>query len=207
MECRKVEQVIDAYLDHELPAVRAREVESHLATCDTCRKEYGPLLSLLRSPEPVATPTDLRSRVLAAVNATTLNESQPKKHHQRIRWAPWSGAIAASLSFFFMGWLASQWWQKPAPPEPSTGTRETVVMSPFMASSIVQAMTLRGPANPIPCIAQAFAIELASAPQAGTVETVRSPQRAVSRPAVPTENNVPPAEFLLLPTLYKPLGV
>ena len=56
MSCRPFREDLTGYLDQELPAGRQEEIETHLASCDACRKEAESLrksfeiLSLLTIP-------------------------------------------------------------------------------------------------------------------------------------------------------------
>ncbi len=67
MDCRQVQEMLSAYLDGELDAVRQEQVARHLAGCEACRREYQVWQQLWESllAEPVAAPTDLTARVVA----------------------------------------------------------------------------------------------------------------------------------------------
>ena len=48
VNCRKVNQLLSAYMDSELPGIEHRQVRSHLAACSPCRDEYEALLQTKR---------------------------------------------------------------------------------------------------------------------------------------------------------------
>ena len=48
MNCRKVNQLLSAYMDSELPGIEHRQIRSHLAACSPCRDEYEALLQTKR---------------------------------------------------------------------------------------------------------------------------------------------------------------
>lgn len=221
MECLDTQRLIDAYLDRELPAARAAELETHLAACSSCRREYGPLVTLLCSPAPVSPSAGLRDRIVEAVRSESESHAarpvasprRPAERHAHWILSPWVGAVAASLCFFVMGWGASQWWRKPAvgptvvenvPPAPQPSA---VALSPWLAGSLAQAMTAPALGNPMPLMAQALVTELASRPEESVTAADRGPRRAESRPTPRSDETMPPAELLLLPALYRSLGV
>ena len=68
---RDTERLIDAWLDGELPADEAAKVEAGLRCDPELRRQFGPMVALLRSPEPTDVPaasniTPDRTAVLAA---------------------------------------------------------------------------------------------------------------------------------------------
>ncbi|MEW5764124.1 MAG: zf-HC2 domain-containing protein [Acidobacteriota bacterium] len=48
MDCRRVEALLDDYVDGCLPEIQAREVEAHLGTCVPCARSEDEIRSLLR---------------------------------------------------------------------------------------------------------------------------------------------------------------
>lgn len=220
MECRDTERLIDAQLDGELGTAAAAELDKHLAACAACRGRHGPLLTLLRRPDAVPEPPDLRARVLAAVaqaaNTRRLDgggRGGAAMRRRRIAWAPWTGAVAASLCFFVMGWVASQWLHKgpptvgnePAAPEKPDAT--LTVVSPWIVSALAQAMTGPVPEVCVPHLSQALLTEfVAPLPPNVRPAAQRRPAPA-SRPGKAPESELPPRELLLLPALYRAMGV
>jgi len=67
VNCRKVSQLISAYMDAELQSVEHRQVRDHLLRCDECHEEYDQLLQMKRMlgslsvKEPRA---DVQNRIL-----------------------------------------------------------------------------------------------------------------------------------------------
>jgi anti-sigma-K factor RskA len=104
----------------------AARVSEHLRTCASCRAAYAELRTvadlLLRAPEPVAPPPELKTRVLAAVaaeaetrraaDAETRRASAPRPPvslSPRPRWDWRSLALAASLLMaLFFGYSTYQ---------------------------------------------------------------------------------------------------
>jgi hypothetical protein len=204
MECRDVDRQIDAYLDRELSLDEARLVEAHLEGCAACRRKYGGLMTLLRSPEPAGVPAGLHGRImteLARQAAVIPHESSEDRTHRRgTGWTPWAGAVAASLMFFVLGWFGSQLWVKPSKPpvrkvEPPQ--QVTVVVSPWLLSGWAQAMALRSPAGPAFVVAQDAGMELLTA-RLFEPPPVRTRQRPTTRPLPRSE---PPDGAELIPIL------
>jgi anti-sigma factor RsiW len=95
---------LDAYLDGELAAVDARELEAHLAQCQECARFRDGRLELraaitARVPAFHA-PDALRDRVRAGVRAAS-RERVPHRRTMRALWRPL--AIAASLAVVALG--------------------------------------------------------------------------------------------------------
>jgi predicted anti-sigma-YlaC factor YlaD len=67
MDCRDIEQLIDAYLDRELRPEEAERLEGHLDACAACSQQYRPVIEALRGGDELPVPAGLRERVLAAV--------------------------------------------------------------------------------------------------------------------------------------------
>jgi anti-sigma factor RsiW len=219
MECRDTEQLIDAQLDGDLDVATAAELDRHVAECAACRRRHGPLLTLLRRPDAVPESPDLQARVLAAVaeaaNARHLDGggrlSMPTR--RRTAWAPWTGAVAASLCFFVMGWMASQWLHKgpptvgnePAAPEKPEAS--LTIVSPWIVSALAQALTGPVPEVYVPHLSQALVTEFV-APLPSDVRPAAQVRSApASRPGKAPEPELPPRELLLLPALYRAMGV
>jgi len=208
MECRDLERLIDAYLDRELPAETAGEVDSHLSSCPKCRREHGALVAMLRPPGPATVPRDLGDQIVAAID----ERAAPRTPWRRLRAVRWGAAVAASLALFFTGWASSRYWTEPARPvieRVADSPREpaTVVVSPWLISSWAQAMLLRGPASPVPLFVQAVAIEELTALRAEPMPASRPRRRAVHRAwppqQTPAEVDVSALELLLLPPLSR----
>ncbi len=69
MECLKVQELLDAYVDSELPPDSAREVQSHLALCSVCGQEAVMLEQLtadLKDLPKIRMPKSLRRRIIKA---------------------------------------------------------------------------------------------------------------------------------------------
>lgn len=170
MDCRDVEQRMDRYLDRDLAAEDARELESHLAQCPRCRAEWNPLVQFLTKPQPVEVPAGLRDRIVEAVERaqTSVAVSPAARSTERppAWWMRRSGwAAAACVAFFMMGWLASR---LSSPLKPVQHVEETVVspdapqvvLSPWLVSSIAQARLMPVPVSPAVVLASGLAAEV-----------------------------------------------
>src|SRR5579871_4434697 len=71
LNCRKVNHLLSAYMDGELPGVEHRQIHEHLARCSECADEYAGLLRMkrllagMRVREPR---TELASRIVEQVH-------------------------------------------------------------------------------------------------------------------------------------------
>lgn len=168
MGYRDTEQLIEAYLDRELSAEQAVEAENLLRANDELRRQYGPLIQLLRSPEPVEMPEILGQRVLGSIQEHILREraipvrpGRPTLRGYRV-WPPWAPAVAASLVLFMAGWYGSR-LLIPSSREgndPKPMPRVTVVASPLLLNSLAQSLASSGPANPVAFVMQGAAMEI-----------------------------------------------
>jgi anti-sigma factor RsiW len=216
MECHDAERLMDAWLDHELSAEAAVEMEAHLAECPVCRHRHAGLVQLLNSPEPVIVPSGLRDRVIAAVQAAPMHVSPPAAPQAATRMRPpvrryWligTGAIAASVAIFAMGWLGSIWFRRPAPianrdmkPKPQETT--TVVLSPWVLSTWAQALAMGGPVNPAASAAQAAVMELFTTASFEAAPIVPARPRAATRHAPPDDADAAPPEIPVLPPILR----
>jgi hypothetical protein len=186
MECRDVDQLIDAWLDRELDAPTTDELSGHLAACARCRGQYASMVTLLTSPPSVSVPADLAERVMAAVEQSELNPTRLI----RWPWHIWATAAAACIAFFIFGWITSQLYQPPGPAPIIVAKSDQpphvrVVVSPWTLSSWAQTSKLPGPAAPMLFFAQA-----------ATQETIA----AVTVDPPPVERCGPPVDSVLPPT-------
>ena len=98
------EAQLDAYLDGELAAVDARELEAHLAQCSECTRFRQGRLALraaIAQRVPAFPASDaLRQRVRAAVGAAARARA-PRRFIVRAAWRPL--AVAASLAVVAVG--------------------------------------------------------------------------------------------------------
>jgi len=215
------EQLIDAWLDGEVSAEQAAEIERRLRSDPRLRREYGPMLALLREPEAVDVPADLRERVVAAVRERAVDHGVVKaeggRWHRVSNRLAWVGAMAASIALFLAGWFYAQTGKQIAGPKIDsemamvTGPDGTVA-SPGMAVAFAQSVTARGLAYPVPFVVQGAVIELLAEREYATAgPTVESVGRRQSRPvnegrggpagATESENRSAPA--LVLPIIQR----
>lgn len=74
MNCARVRQMLDAFVDHELDSATSHEIETHLGGCDDCasaRTERVAMLERLRAETPYfAAPPALRAAIGRALDRT-----------------------------------------------------------------------------------------------------------------------------------------
>ena len=93
MNCRRIINLLSAYIDGELPGVEHRQVHNHLPQCCECEREYLSLLQMkrmlgsLRVQEPSA---ELPQVILHRVH---LAEREAASHHD----AGWHGILSVLL--------------------------------------------------------------------------------------------------------------
>src|SRR5260370_17672837 len=72
MDCRKLREVLDAYVDRELSADAAAQAEEHIAECGACRRAVQGLTRLREAVQTAAgkpeTPVELIERVRGSVS-------------------------------------------------------------------------------------------------------------------------------------------
>jgi len=105
MDCRSVDERIDAWLDGELGERERREIVRHLDGCARCAAQYGALVAaverLATGADPVA-PDDFVATVVAR-----LPERRPAASPARIGWAlGLTGALGTAASVLAALWLA-----------------------------------------------------------------------------------------------------
>jgi hypothetical protein len=247
MQCRDVDKLMDAWLDHQVADPEATDIRAHLAACERCRREWAGLLTLLRDPMPIEVPPGLRDRIVnkleeesirsagrtsiraglcepgdevrgtrsfSPITGSTGPGSVLARVFGRRNWWRYAAAMAACLAFFMMGWLISGWWagSHPKPdltveaiPQP-TPAPITVVVSPWMMSSWMQAIAMPGPVNPAIVLAQGVVPELmVSPPQVDepAIRVFRKPR------LVPSTQPVEPfsgPEMRMVPLIPRYLG-
>jgi hypothetical protein len=71
MDCKKLREVLDAYVDRELSVDATAQAEAHIADCDTCRRAVGNLARLREGVRAAAgkpeAPPQLIERVRSSV--------------------------------------------------------------------------------------------------------------------------------------------
>ncbi len=102
MNCRKVNHLLSAYMDGELPGVEHRQIHEHLARCPECAEEYAGLLRMkrllagMRVREPR---TDLATRIVEQVHRS----QETPRIGPIVRWTEQVGV----------------WWKAAAPSPPA----------------------------------------------------------------------------------------
>jgi len=86
VNCRKVNQLLSAYMDGELRGVEQRQVFEHLARCGECNLEYESFLQMKRMVGCMRThqpPADLEARISYAL---TWEETQSANRTPTMLW-------------------------------------------------------------------------------------------------------------------------
>ena len=95
MNCRKVRQKLNAYMDGELPSKKREDVRTHLDECTSCAQAFGRLQKLgltLKGVSIPNVPEDLTLKVLAQARERLLS-SRRKSFLNRL-WPNWWAAEA-----------------------------------------------------------------------------------------------------------------
>ncbi len=99
--CKRCERLLTPYLDSRLDADERAEVESHLASCESCKSTHALLsgaAAVLAAEGPAEPPADLAARAArAALDAAEKGAAKPTFVERWIRVA-WPAAAAASVA-------------------------------------------------------------------------------------------------------------
>lgn len=116
MNCTRVTQVLDAYLDGELDRATADDIAQHVAGCAACasrRTDRHALSRRIREEAPYfEAPEALRQRVVHSIAA---RHAEPVRMRVRPTWLQ-AGAFAFVLAL--MSALAGYWYGRPIPENP-----------------------------------------------------------------------------------------
>ncbi|CAG9193574.1 Putative transmembrane anti-sigma factor [Paraburkholderia sabiae] len=93
MDCNEARPLLDANADHELTPPQSRDVQRHIESCESCRRESEMVRAMkgaVRSANYYRAPDELRASILAALPSTepaaperTVRESEPERDRQR----------------------------------------------------------------------------------------------------------------------------
>lgn len=102
MRCKKIISCLNAYVDGELPERLRCIVESHLAACESCRKQIEEIQGmdeLFQGSLPVPpVPDGLAARIMAEAQRRQV-ASAPKRRFPPLAWnpVPWVVELSASM--------------------------------------------------------------------------------------------------------------
>lgn len=107
MECQKARQRLNPFLEGDLEGAQAREMETHVACCSTCRAELEGLrgsLALLEGLPSLSPPPGLASRVMAQVLQKSA-APKPARSSAALGWilAAVLGTLGALLLYGYLG--------------------------------------------------------------------------------------------------------
>jgi anti-sigma factor RsiW len=109
VNCTQTQNLIHAYIDHELDLVRHLEIEHHLQDCPACAQAHEALQALrsglIADELYYAAPVGLRERLRSTPGETRTTLS-PVRQTVRWRWIALVGAAAAAL--VILGWALGQ---------------------------------------------------------------------------------------------------
>lgn len=116
MNNQHVVDQLDNYIDGQLSAEAARRIESHLARCGECRKEFDELTSLVKKagalPKSIQPSRDLwkgiesrLSQPAAAGAVLEFRERERRTLPPLASWVRYGSAIAAVILIAVLGWL------------------------------------------------------------------------------------------------------
>jgi len=129
MNCRKIKDLLSAYIDGQLNGAERRRVEQHLASCDDCSEELAMLRAAVAMvadlPEqelPDGFRAGLRARLATAQAASTARAAEERapvsygwfdRTRRAMRRPVWRGAMATAASlllvFVLVGQLLPGW--------------------------------------------------------------------------------------------------
>lgn len=93
MNCLRVNQLLSAYIDHELDGGEMLSIRDHLSSCEQCSREYGKLrstkriLSSLSAKEPES---QLVEKIRWSFKNSDLGEITSGSHAAAIHWNNWN---------------------------------------------------------------------------------------------------------------------
>lgn len=124
MNCSRLRQVLDAWLDNEIDRATGGEIEAHLASCAACstlRRERESVRAFVRSAAPrYAAPAGLARAVRRSLSAAMLERPAP------LRRPTWLQAGALAVVAALASALGGYWIGRPVP---DSSLREQVVAS------------------------------------------------------------------------------
>lgn len=108
--CNEYRLLINLYIDGELDAAEALQVEEHLSRCPACRRYCDEICMVNRAVKDVEPPKDLHVSIMSAVRAAQAAEEEkvvafPKEHRRSGKKQPrrWIGTVAAMLAVACVG--------------------------------------------------------------------------------------------------------
>lgn len=117
MTCETAQTLLDAYVDGELDANHAAEVEQHIAGCSNCSAAWRHLLSLrgaVRESAPYyQAPPALAERIRSSLRST--GEPQPKIFRPYWRWTALAACLLLAVSLGFNLFMLRTRPQAPVP--------------------------------------------------------------------------------------------
>lgn len=133
VDCERIRQLLDPYLDQELTAEEISAVEQHLATCRRCAFESTQMLRLKeiigrwKGPSPSS---DLHEKVMGKVREDMRRSGTPlERYYRRVALAVTGGALTVlglGILVFYVGFGTG------GTATPDLGIGEAVAMAPAM---------------------------------------------------------------------------
>ncbi len=108
IECDRVQLSLSAWIDDELPAEEAREVEAHMASCQRCRQAKEGLMAIDSQLASQLRLNDVDAKCAAIL--ANIQKDLPKKSSGQAVWmkAIFALAVAASLALVLLPFFAEK---------------------------------------------------------------------------------------------------
>jgi hypothetical protein len=109
MHCSKAEQLLQLYIDDQLPLSQMRALEAHLSECAACREELRILEALadaLSAWQVVSEPEDMHEQIMRRVAVTT-QQTDPVISPQIKPFSPWRPSLAELLAAILLATVAT----------------------------------------------------------------------------------------------------
>ncbi len=219
MWCRRVRSQLSAYMDGELSVAEARNLEQHLAHCESCSLERESLDRLTRITALIPeedVPVDLHSRImtrLAYADATPAAAAPARRltPFGPLVWTAVAGATA-TVAFAYVQSRGPQVAVRPSPVPPGLAQRAPVQAIPDLrgsgGSQPIHGQEPAGPAEVADAARPQPAAEITgpiSCPMTVDAQSAKQPTRATQKP-VRLERPVAPS-VLALEERPQPLAV
>ena len=143
MNCRKVNHLLSAYIDGELPGVEQLSIRTHISACDSCRAEYDGILftkRLLGRMKVQTAQADVQAKILCHIASLRDIEARRTFGYWSEHWrdrlsllAPTQRGAVAAFSLAVLGVFAVM---------QQNSTSDRIVWSPVDTLSLQPAPSL-----------------------------------------------------------------
>ncbi|MBN3759109.1 anti-sigma factor [Paraburkholderia sp. Tr-20389] len=200
MDCNEARPLLDANADHELTPPQSRDVQRHIESCESCRRESEMVRAMkgaVRSANYYRAPDELRARIMAALPSTeparperVMRESEAQQEpgaRQRKGWRDWLrlpelpklpkgggfGPLAGEGAGGSMSGTAGGRWQQ------STAWRGGLALAFCALVAAGVAVTLHRTGEPLPLVDELVASHVRAQLSGHDIDVVSSDQHTV----------------------------